>query len=233
MTEGAKGSQTPSCDAERFSKLRTIDEDDRSVRSEKSTKSTKSTKSEKSTKSAKSTKSSKSTKSAKSTKSSKSYKSNKSYKSTKSGRSTRSTRSKKDDEPVTAFSWIDTQDTFVDPEKGVATTSTTENQVLSDGTRIVKRIDTLKQTHVHGATTVKNTNTQTVEQVVEEERIVYGADLTIWDVVTCCFPCLKKKKEEKEEEPRGEGNLPPPPPVAPADDNRGSSSGRQGVRWEH
>eukprot|EP00585_Thalassiosira_rotula_P018907 CAMPEP_0196220452 /NCGR_PEP_ID=MMETSP0912-20130531/40826_1 /TAXON_ID=49265 /ORGANISM="Thalassiosira rotula, Strain GSO102" /LENGTH=96 /DNA_ID=CAMNT_0041498695 /DNA_START=82 /DNA_END=369 /DNA_ORIENTATION=- len=77
-----------------------------------------------------------------------------------------------------SFTWQTSQDSYTDPKNGVTTSATTENSVLPNGTRIIKTVTTLKQDHVHGATTVKNTNIQRIEMVMEEERVVFGEDLT-------------------------------------------------------
>mmetsp|Transcript_12853 Transcript_12853/g.23166 ORF Transcript_12853/g.23166 Transcript_12853/m.23166 type:complete len:135 (+) Transcript_12853:189-593(+) len=104
-----------------------------------------------------------------------------------------------------SFTWQTRQDSNTDPTKGPTSTTITENQVLSDGTRIIKTVQTLKQTHEHGATTVKNTNMQRIEVVTEEERIV-GEEITFWDCFLFCCPCFKKKKVEEDNAEEGGGD---------------------------
>lgn len=100
-----------------------------------------------------------------------------------------------------SFTWHSNENTYND--NGVDTTTTTENQVLDDGTRIIKTTTKLKQHHVHGSTTVTDTNVQRIETVETEEAVVYGEDLTFMDLFLCCCPCfrpcLKKEEEEKED----------------------------------
>eukprot|EP00571_Detonula_confervacea_P002135 CAMPEP_0172325054 /NCGR_PEP_ID=MMETSP1058-20130122/53000_1 /TAXON_ID=83371 /ORGANISM="Detonula confervacea, Strain CCMP 353" /LENGTH=139 /DNA_ID=CAMNT_0013041499 /DNA_START=54 /DNA_END=473 /DNA_ORIENTATION=- len=99
-----------------------------------------------------------------------------------------------------------------DKANGVTQTTTTEQQVLEDGTKIITHVQTLNQEHEgeghRGRTTVTNTNTRRIETITVEERVV-GEELTFWDCFLCCCPCFKfcfgKKKEEEVEDVEKDG----------------------------
>ena len=81
-------------------------------------------------------------------------------------------------------------------------TKHTEDKTLDNGTRIIKHVTEIKQEHEYGGTFVKNTNTQKIEMVEVEERII-GEDLSPLDCLLCFCPFLKrftkndKKKNNK------------------------------------
>lgn len=103
-----------------------------------------------------------------------------------------------------SFTWQSSLDNYKDEKTGVATETVTENQVLEDGTRIITKTTKLNQMHAHGATTVTSVNTQRIETVEVEERVM-GEELTYKDCLLCCCPCLRSCLGEKKTEDEGEG----------------------------
>ena len=75
----------------------------------------------------------------------------------------------------------------------------TNDETLEDGTRIISHITEIKQEHEYGGTTVTNTNTRKIEDIIVEERII-GEELGLFEILMCCCPCFKKKNKNKEEE---------------------------------
>ena len=75
----------------------------------------------------------------------------------------------------------------------------TNDETLEDGTRIISHITEIKQEHEYGGTTVTNTNTRKIEDIIVEERII-GEELGLFEILMCCCPCFKKNKNNKEEE---------------------------------
>jgi len=75
----------------------------------------------------------------------------------------------------------------------------TNDETLEDGTRIISHITEIKQEHEYGGTTVTNTNTRKIEDIIVEERII-GEELGLFEILMCCCPCFRKKKNKEEEE---------------------------------
>ena len=75
----------------------------------------------------------------------------------------------------------------------------TNDETLEDGTRIISHITEIKQEHEYGGTTVTNTNTRKIEDIIVEERII-GEELGLFEILMCCCPCFKKKKNKEEKE---------------------------------
>jgi len=74
----------------------------------------------------------------------------------------------------------------------------TNDETLDDGTRIISHITEIKQEHEYGGTTVTNTNTRKIEDIIVEERII-GEELGLFEILMCCCPCFRKKKNKEEE----------------------------------
>ena len=74
----------------------------------------------------------------------------------------------------------------------------TNDETLEDGTRIISHITEIKQEHEYGGTTVTNTNTRKIEDIIVEERII-GEELGLFEILMCCCPCFKKKNNKEEE----------------------------------
>lgn len=79
----------------------------------------------------------------------------------------------------------------------------TNDETLEDGTRIISHITEIKQEHEYGGTTVTNTNTRKIEDIIVEERII-GEELGLFEILMCCCPCFKKKKNKDKEEEKKE-----------------------------